>query len=107
ENPGGEIRGQVWPATAKTFVAQLTGDQEVPAVTTNASGVGVFTLDASRTQLIYELVVADLTNVTAAHLHTGAPGESGPVVIPLANAAFTRVSGVAPITEALARDLEA
>ncbi|MEZ4931712.1 MAG: CHRD domain-containing protein [Saprospiraceae bacterium] len=46
-NPGGEIRGQVLLETDFRYSAMLSGDQEVPAVATNAFGIGVFNLSKS------------------------------------------------------------
>ncbi len=106
-NPNGEIRGQLRANPPRTFVAELTGDQVATPVTTQGTGLGVFTLDATRSLLIYELVVAGLQDVTVAHLHRGEPGQDGPVVVPLASAPFTHLTGTAPLTEAIAADLEA
>ena len=42
ENPGGEIRGQLFLDQDVTFLALLSGDEEVPPVTTDARGLGLF-----------------------------------------------------------------
>ena len=58
----------------------LIGGNEVPPVTTNASGSGTVTVNPDHT------VVAHITvtgmQATAAHIHQGAPGASGPVIVP-------------------------
>lgn len=64
----------------QNFEAHLTGDQEVPAVATPARGQAVFQLDASGTTLDYRLIVADIENVVAAHIHLAPEGSNGPVV---------------------------
>lgn len=70
------------PAFAKKadFAAQLSGGEQVPSVTTAASGTAAFWLNPEGTELRYKLTVAQLDNVTMAHLHMGAPGENGPPV---------------------------
>jgi len=84
ENPPGEIRGQIVPyAPAAHYGAQLSGDQEVPPVTTNAYGQGDFTLDSVRDTLHYYVTVSDITNITASHIHLGPAGQNGPVVFGL------------------------
>lgn len=66
-----------------SFVAQLAGRQEVPPVATNAQGRAVFQLNGSGTALTYRLTVSNITNVTMAHIHLGARGQNGPVVVTL------------------------
>ncbi len=85
-NPGGEIRGQVEPMTPRlNYHALLTGGEENPPVDTEAAGVGTFTLSADLSELDYHLAVADIDNITAAHLHLGWPGENGGVIHTLYN----------------------
>lgn len=78
-NPGGEIRGQVLPATGLAFTASIDGSQETPPVTTTASGTGGFVLNASGSQLSYSITFNGLTP-TAAHFHNGAAGVAAGVV---------------------------
>ena len=79
-NPGGEIRGQVGMAMPRMDShALLTGGEENPAVDTDAVGLGTFHLSADLSTLDFHLAVADIENVTAAHLHTGWPGVNGGV----------------------------
>ena len=65
----------------KKFSAQLSGDQEVPLVQTNASGTAWF--KSNRDNLEFELNVTDLQGITIAHIHNGKQGELGPPVLPL------------------------
>lgn len=61
--------------------AQLTGAQEVPAVSTAARGVASFTLNASRDTLFITAAFNGLSGpVTAAHVHDGVRGVSGGIV---------------------------
>ena len=66
---------------ARNFVAHLNGGQEVPAVDTGATGQAIFHLDESETELSYKLIVANIENVVAAHIHLGVAGVNGPVVV--------------------------
>jgi hypothetical protein len=76
--PAGEIRGQI--GGVQTFHAPLSGDQEVPPVDTDASGMSLFALSADTTTLSYRLMVSDIDNITMAHIHLAPPGVNGPVV---------------------------
>jgi hypothetical protein len=71
-----------WPAIAeqRIFVTHLSGDEEVPLRETLAQGQAVFHLREDGTQLEYFLIVANIENVVAAHIHVGAEGINGPVV---------------------------
>jgi hypothetical protein len=82
--PGGEIRGQIWPFDAPDYYRSwLTGDEEVPPVATEATGLARYTLDEGRNTLHFRVDVADIDNVTAAHIHKAPFGVNGPVIFPL------------------------
>ena len=66
-----------------TFVAPLSGDQEVPARDTQAVGVATFKLSKDGTALEYKINVANIDNVVASHIHCGAVGVNGPVGVTL------------------------
>jgi hypothetical protein len=70
-------------ATTSTWRANLTGANEVPPVTTDATGTFTATLDEAAGTLTWTLSATGLQNITAAHLHTGAAGANGGVVMPL------------------------
>ncbi|WP_035567137.1 CHRD domain-containing protein [Hymenobacter sp. IS2118] len=83
-NPGGEIRGQILLETDAAFVANLTGGQQNPAVTTPATGLGIFSLSQSQDKLKFQVVFDNLSSaLTVTHLHTGAIGTNGGVVVDL------------------------
>ena len=83
-NPGGEIRGQVLLETDNAFTGQMSGAQEVPAVATTATGLGIFTLNQSQDKLKFRVTLAGLSAaVTGAHFHIGAVGANGGVAINL------------------------
>jgi hypothetical protein len=64
------------------FDIRLTGDQQVPAVTTTAFGFAEVELSEDNNTLSFEVVVCNIANVTMSHIHVGAAGANGPVVIP-------------------------
>ena len=83
-NPGGEIRGQVTVESDDALAGVLSGAQEVPAVATSASGLGVFTLSQDQERLKFRVVVAGLSGaITGAHFHIAGPGANAPVALSL------------------------
>src|SRR5467141_4283237 len=64
------------------FHIRLTGDQQVPAVTTTAFGFAEVQLSEDNGTLSFEVVVCNIVNVIASHIHVGAAGTNGPVVLP-------------------------
>ena len=65
-------------AADKTFKATLTGGEVVPAVKTAAKGEATVELGKGGSELKYKVTVSDIEDVTAAHIHQGAKGKSGP-----------------------------
>jgi hypothetical protein len=68
-------------ASASEVDVKLSGAQEVPAVTTIASGTGRFTINDDMS--INGTVKTTGIKGIAAHIHEGAPGVNGGVAIPL------------------------
>lgn len=68
------------PPESKNFVAPLSGEEEVPERDTRARGLATFQLSEDGTELKYRLIVANIENVVAAHIHVEAVGVNGPVV---------------------------
>ena len=71
-------------AQADQQVLKLTGAAETPAVTTNASGVATLVVKADGT--VTGGVTTSGIDGTAAHIHQGAVGASGPPIITLQRA---------------------
>ena len=65
------------------FKAHLNGAEEVPARDTAARGQAIFQLSNDGTELHFTLIVANIENVAAAHIHCGAAGVNGPVGVTL------------------------
>jgi hypothetical protein len=72
-------------AQAKNFGTHLSGDEEVPARDTLAQGQATFQVNDDGT-VGYRLIVANIHNVFAAHIHCGAVGVNGPIIVPLYDA---------------------
>ena len=84
DNPGGEIRGQLHEKVPHTrYKAELSGDNVVDPVDTEANGEAHFTLFNGRNVLNYRITVSDIVSITAAHIHKAPEGENGGVVHPL------------------------
>ena len=66
---------------ARRFQALLRGSEEVPPVRTNATGNILFRLSDDGQRLEFRLVLNQLRNFTQAHIHIGARGVNGPVVV--------------------------
>jgi len=83
-NPGGEIRGQIAPAPIEVLFTVLSGDQEVPAVMTAASGLAATTVDRDTGTVTLHLNAMGAADATASHIHVGSAGQNGAVLIALA-----------------------
>lgn len=66
------------PVTSESIV--LLGANEVPPVATSASGSGNVTIKADGSVAVH-IMVSGMT-ATAAHIHEGAAGANGPVIVP-------------------------
>ncbi|TMK40395.1 MAG: CHRD domain-containing protein [Actinobacteria bacterium] len=92
----------------KTYKVKLAGKNEVPAGAPTGSGTAVISVKAKTNQLCWKF--SNLQGVTApklAHIHQGAAGAAGPVVIPLSTAAQFKSSGCAPAAAGLLAQIEA
>ena len=77
----------------------LTGDQEVPPVSTAASGSGTIMVNADKS--VSGSITTSGVTAIAAHIHTGAPGQNGPVIVPLTqNGSTWSVPAGAKLTDA-------
>ena len=81
-------------ANAQSMKISLSGAQEVPPVTTNASGSGTITVAPDGS--ISGSVTTSGVEATMAHIHEAAPGQqNGPVIIvrlPLLNILLNRLN---------------
>src|SRR5690349_4639421 len=68
-------------AQAADIQVKLSGDQEIPAVQTSASGWGTISVNADKS--ISGAITTKDVKATAAHIHAAPPGKSGPPVVSL------------------------
>jgi hypothetical protein len=61
----------------EVFQAILSGAEEVPPRPTAANGTAQIYIDGDL--ISYSIEVDDINNITAAHIHSGAPGVNGPI----------------------------
>jgi hypothetical protein len=77
---GGESLGGL--NAERSFNVALTAAEEVPAPKpTTASGTAVVIVYAD--EIEYQLSAVNITGITMAHIHNGAPGVAGPIVVTL------------------------
>jgi hypothetical protein len=69
---------------AKNVALHLTGDQEVPANTSTATGSGTITIKADKT--VTGTIKTTGIEGTVAHVHLAATGKNGPPIITLVKA---------------------
>lgn len=67
-------------AQVKNFRAHLSGAAEVAPVTTQAQGQAVFRVLPDGAGIQYQLIVANISDVSMAHIHLAPAGQNGPVV---------------------------
>jgi Cu/Zn superoxide dismutase len=83
-NPGGEIRGQLALDQDIAFISSLSGDQEEPVVVSDGLGLAVIHYTIGQLSIEVNAQLTGLSSeITGAHLHSGMPGENGPVIVDL------------------------
>ena len=73
--------GWAGAGTNRNFVAHLSGGEEVPPADTKATGQAKFQLSKDGTELSFRVNVANIENVTQAHIHLAPAGANGGVVV--------------------------
>jgi hypothetical protein len=96
------------PAASVKLSAKLTAAAEVPKQTVkNISARGLFTGTLTGTKLKWKLTFSLLTGpATAAHIHLGAAGKSGNVIVPLCGPCHSGMTGTATISASLLKKIE-
>jgi len=67
----------------RNFRTHLNGRNEVGPVETRAQGEAIFNLNKEGSALFFKLIVANIEDVTAAHIHMAPKDANGPVVVGL------------------------
>ncbi len=86
QNTSSLLRGQLNAKITLAANVALSGSQEVPPVATTAAGVAVVRVTADK-QVYSRITVDNLEpadQLNAAHIHAGAAGTNGPVIVQLA-----------------------
>lgn len=109
-NPAGEIRDQV--AIVATLKTTMRAKQEVPKPKGNvkrAAGTFTATVTKSGTSAViaWRLTFSRLTGrAVAAHIHSGARGKPGAVIVPLCAPCRSGMRGTATVNESVVSALE-
>lgn len=88
-NPGGELRGVIVQEGSEAYYTNLLGNNEVPSIITEASGALLLEFQPEDSTLIVTGSFQNLSDTLATqiaggvHLHSGLPGQNGPIVIEL------------------------
>ena len=67
----------------QTFTAKLSGNDEVPPVSTTATGMAQFKVSPDANKISYILNATNINNFMMAHIHQGKAGENGEPVAAL------------------------
>ncbi len=89
------------PAVAATtnLSTKLAGAAEAPGPgAEKGSGSAKLAFDSKKGQVCYTLTASGIDAATMAHIHKGASGIAGPVVVPLTAPANGRAKDCAPVT---------
>lgn len=93
-------------AQEESFTADLTGTNEVPAGDAGMTGKATVTVDADSGQ-VCSRVTTNVTGAVAMHIHTGAAGANGPVVVTLDIKSINGANACVPVTAAVANAITA
>ena len=96
-------------AATETYMADLKGASEVPAVDSKGSGMLSATYDTASKKLTYTVTYKDLSGpAAAAHFHGPADAKTNAgVVVPVKEITPGTLKGEATLTDAQAADLQA
>ena len=76
--------GAAVQAVQRPFLASLSGAEETPALgDPDGAGAAAVTIDPATGEICVDLRVSNIATAAAAHIHRGALGVSGPVVVAL------------------------
>ena len=87
-----------------SFTANLSGSNEVPALDAGMTGKATVTVNDEARQ-VCTTITSNVVGATAMHIHRGAAGTNGPIVVPLdpktINGANACVSATADVAKAI------
>ncbi len=102
--------GPALAASSEKFETQLSGQSQVPAVDTQATGTAEFHYNPTSHKLRWSISYKDLSSaVIGAHIHSGAAGANGKVLVALTKKGATEnpspIKGSATLTEDQAKEV--
>jgi len=100
-------QGPTPPGNAYSLFATLRGDNDIPPGDPDGFGYARVTIDLDDNTVCYQLSVAQTDPPVAAHIHSGGPGENGPVVVPFEAPTTGLSKGCVDVDPALAADIVA
>ncbi len=104
-NPGGELRGQILTDDFVLATFALSGAQEVPAVSTDASGQAYALVNSTDYSVELVALTEGVDDATMAHIHTGVAGVYGTVLLGLVQDADNVNRWMAPAEAALTQGI--
>lgn len=88
--------------------AVMTGAAEVPGPgDPDGAGVAGMVVNVNRSRICYFLAVRNIAPATMAHIHAGAAGVAGPIVVNLAPPTSGFSANCTPVAQTLAADIAA
>jgi len=102
--------GPTLAASPEKFQTELSGQSQVPAVDTKGSGTAEFRYNPTTHKLSWSISYKDLSSeVMMAHIHSGAAGANGKVVVSLTKKGSMEnpspIKGAATLTEDQAKEV--
>lgn len=79
------------------FLAQLSGANEVPPASTQATGYAVVAV-SENLQTLWYTIEQNVPGSNRAHIHRGGAAVNGPIIYDFTNSPFSRLSGNTPFT---------
>lgn len=105
--PLAALGGTGTAAAKETLSAKLTGSEEVPRGDRDGRGTARVTTDRARGRVCYRIRLSRVGTVAAGHIHRGAAGKAGPIVVPFFGKPTRRPSGcVSGVSKRLIRSIE-
>lgn len=93
--PGGAVRGQLSDVTGGVihYAAELRAANEVPPAASTAFGSALVSLDPVNETIAWEVHTNGIVDATMSHIHRGAAGVNGPVIVNFATSPEAIVDG--------------
>ena len=85
--PGGLVRGQIGKNILQSYNVALSGLNEPTPVTTTATGIALVRIDEDN-KMVSKITISNIETADTlrfAHIHIGATGANGPVIVNLAD----------------------